>query len=72
MKPIRLPFWQFSRDDVCPTEHVLADGDHGREAAVALKRSLRIEKKNMLFIVQRPRLKARKKRLTKQQLSPQG
>jgi hypothetical protein len=26
MKPIRLPFWQFSRDDVCPTEHVLAEG----------------------------------------------
>jgi len=32
-------------------------------------RSLRIEKKNMLRIVERPRLKARKKRLTEQQLS---
>jgi hypothetical protein len=33
--------------------------------------SLRIKKKNMLRIVERPRLEARKKRLTKQQLSLQ-
>jgi hypothetical protein len=36
----------------------------------AQARSLRIKKKNMLRIVERPRLEARKKRLTKQQLSP--
>src|SRR4029077_8203746 len=35
------------------------------------RRSLRIEKKNMLLIVQRPRFEACKKRLTKQQLSSQ-
>jgi len=43
-----------------------------RTAAKAdCEHSLRIKTKNMLRIVDRPRLKARKKRLTKQKLSLQ-